>query len=186
MSAGSDVTFLLTRAASGNRQAANELMQIVYDELRRLASGFLSNERPNHTLQPTALVHEAFLRLVDVPRITELDGAHFRAIAAETMRRVLVDHARAHRAQKRGGDVKKITLDEPVAEGGEPAVDVLAIEEALTNLAAVDPHLARVVELRFFGGLTVDEVAAVLERSKRAIEEDWSLARAWLKRELSR
>jgi RNA polymerase sigma factor (TIGR02999 family) len=144
----------------------------------------MRRERPNHTLQPTALVGEAFLRLVDQTRIDWQDRAHFLGIAARVMRQVLVDHARERGAAKRGGDVQRVTLDDYAGQENPAPLDVLILNDALDRLAAIDPRGARVVELRVFGGLTVEEVAALLDVSKRTVDNDWSVARMWLAREL--
>jgi RNA polymerase sigma-70 factor, ECF subfamily len=175
---------------TGNRDPA-ELMPRVYDELRRLAASYLRHERPGQTLQPTALVHEAFLRLSHEKHQSWKDRTHFLAIAALSMRQILVQRARARHAQKRGGrDAERITLDEsvlPAAGNREPgaAVDVLALDAALEKLAALDPQQARLVELRYFGGLTVEEAADALGISPATVKRHWALARAWLKKELS-
>jgi len=178
-------TCLLNAAARGDAKAVGDLVPLVYDELRRLASVYLGRERRDHTLQPTALVHEAFARLIDSTNLGPLDRSHFFAIAANVMRRVLVESARAHKAAKRGGGAKRLTIDANVADG-EPAVDVSDLDGALARLAALDERQARVVELRFFGGLTMEQVAEVLGVSKRSAEADWAMARAWLHRELKR
>ena len=159
------------------------LTAVVYDQLRHLAAAYLQRERQGHSLQPTALVHEAFLRLVDVNSLQVKDRQHFFALAATMMRRVLVEHARTRNAAKRGGGQHRITLTGLPAE--DAALEVVALDEALTRLAALDPRQAKIVELRFFGGLTVDEVADSLGVSKRTVEGDWTLARAWLHRELT-
>ena len=159
-------------------------MPPVYDELRRLAGRYLRRERPGHTLQATALVHEAHLRLLkDKPQSWQ-DEAHFRAIAATSMRRILIERARAHGAAKRGGSRVRVTLDDGImADTGKPAA-LLAIDAALTRLDEIDPHQARIVELRFFGGLTVEEVAEALGVSPATVKRSWSVAKAWLKREV--
>jgi len=162
-----------------------ELASLFYDELRALAAGYLRRERAGHTLQPTALVHEAFLRLVEAENLRDVDRAGFLAMAASAMRRVLVDHARARAAEKRGGDAERITLDSGLGPVPGPDLDVLALDEALARLAALDERQAKVVELRFFGGLAVEEVADVLGVSKRSVEADWTLARVWLRRALA-
>jgi RNA polymerase sigma factor (TIGR02999 family) len=158
----------------------------VYDELRRLAAIALRHERPDHTLQPTALVHEAYLRLVDLPGNVWRNRAHFLALASRAMRRILVDHARTRKTLKRGsGDVGALDgLDIPVVDPA-PAIDVVLLDRALDRLALLDGRQARIVELRFFGGLSVDETAAVIGASPRTVKRDWQLARAWLRREMS-
>ena len=183
--APTDVTRRLAEWSRGDQHALAELMPLVYDELRRLADSYLRRERPDHTLQPTALVHEAYLRLVD--QTVELQNrAHFFGVAAQVMRCILVDHARAHQAAKRGGGAHKLSLDE-VAELAEgQAVDLIALDDALKALAALDPQQSRVVELRYFGGLTVEEAAEVLGVSPATVKRDWTTARAWLHREISK
>lgn len=169
---------------SHDQDSLNRLMPIVYDELRRQAARYLKHERPGHTLQTTALVHEAYVRLIDQAGVHWQNRAHFYAIAAELMRRILVDHARKRRAAKRGGDAVKITLNEAVQSSGEQNMDLIAVDEALTRLAALDQQQARVIELRFFGGLNVEETAEVLGISERTVKRDWSVAKAWIRREL--
>jgi RNA polymerase sigma factor (TIGR02999 family) len=184
---GEGVTQLLLEWGAGDRAALDELVPLVFDELRRLAHSYLRRERADHTLQPTALVNEAYLRLVNQQEVRWQSRAHFFGIAANLMRQILVDHARRRAADKRGGaDLQRLSLTqaERVAEG--EGVDVLALNEALERLAAFDPQQARIVELKFFAGLTIEETAEVLGLSHATIERDWKLARAWLKRELSR
>ncbi|MFO0972358.1 MAG: sigma-70 family RNA polymerase sigma factor [Phycisphaerae bacterium] len=161
------------------------LTRLVYDELRALAAAYLRHERPGHTLQPTALVHEAYLRLFDSASPQSMNRTQFFAASANVMRRVLVEHARARGAQKRGGQLRRLPLEPDLALAADAHDELLALDDALSQLAALDQRQARVVELRFFGGLTVDEVAESLGYSKRAIESDWQLARAWLHRALS-
>jgi RNA polymerase sigma factor (TIGR02999 family) len=161
-------------------------MTQVYAELRRLARHYMRSERANHTLQPTALVNEAYLRLIAQPGVSWQSRAHFFAAAAQLMRRILVDHARAHRAGKRGGAQQQVTLDENLLSPESASVDVLAVHEALENLAKLDARQARIVELHFFGGLTFEEIAHVLGTSERTVKRDWAMARAWLKLELSK
>jgi RNA polymerase sigma-70 factor (ECF subfamily) len=156
----------------------------VYEELRHQAARYLRRERPGHTLQTTALINEAYLRLIDAKDIHWQSRAHFFAIAANLMRRVLVDHARRRDADKRGGANLRLTLDESIAVANEVDVDLLAIDQALDRLATIDPQQARVVELRFFSGLTVEETAAALGVSPKTVKRDWSVARAWLRREI--
>ena len=162
----------------------DELVPRVYDELRRLAAHYLRGERMHHTLQPTALVNEAYLCLVGQKRVSWRNRSHFLAIAAQTMRHILVDHARMRAAAKRGGDRHRITLVDGLAATGGPDVDLLALDEALQRLTTFDPAKARLVELRFFGGLTIDESAEVLGVSPATVKRMWSLAQAWLYREL--
>lgn len=163
---------------------AADLLPLVYDELRGLAVAYLHRERANHTLQPTALVHEAYARLADRTRGAWKTRADFVAVAAATMRRVLVDHARRVRAQKRGGNAGRIALTDAMLQAHSDEVDLLALDEALCALASLNERQSRVVELRFFGGLSVDETAEVLEVSPRTVDVDWSMARAWLRRAL--
>ena len=187
MTARADVTRLLAETAAGHEEAAARLFPIVYDELRRLAASALRRERADHTLQPTALVHEAFLRLVDVPDAQWHDRGHFVAVAARAMRRVLVDHARGRNALKRGSAEVRVPIDDVDVPSGQAGdVDLVALDDALGRLAAVDERQARIVELRFFGGLTVEETAALIGSSPRTVKRDWHMARAWLRRELAR
>lgn len=180
-----DVTLILQQWRQGDRQAVQKLLPLVYDELRRLARRHLRHERLDHSLQPTALVHEAYLRLVDKVEPQWHDRLHFYAVAAQLMRRVLVDHARRHGAAKRGGDIVKVSLDEALARAGDKAADVLALDDALRALAQLDERKARIVELRYFGGLTVDETARVVGVSMQTVINDTRAARAWLYREMS-
>jgi RNA polymerase sigma factor (TIGR02999 family) len=179
-----NITHLLKEWNAGDAQALERLTPLVYEELRQQATRYLRRERPGHTLQTTALIHEAYLRLVDAKDVQWEGRAHFFAIAANLMRRILVDHARRRGADKRGGSQIRLTLDETVAISDGSDVDLLAIDEALERLAAIDPQQARVVELRFFSGLTVDETAAALAVSPKTVKRDWSVARAWLRREI--
>lgn len=167
-----------------NPPSADALLSILYDELHRLAHHYMRTERAGHTLQTTALINEAYLRLVEIDRIQWRDRTHFVAMAATVMRRVLVDHARAHARDKRGGGVAITSLDVDVA-AAEPSVDVLALNEALDRLATLDPVQGRIVELRYFSGLTIDEVAATLGVSAGTVKREWSIAKAWLYRELA-
>lgn len=166
-------------------KVAETLLPIVYDELHDLAEGYLRRERKDHTLQPTALVHEAFLRLVDQSRVDWRGRTHFFGVAAQAMKRILIDHARRRRRAKRGGDWRRVALDDAVVPPELVDVDLVALHDALETLAELDPRQARVVELRFLGGLTVNEVAEVLGVSKRTVEGDWTHAKAWLRAELS-
>jgi len=179
-----EATRLLVGFRAGEAGTAERLMPLVYAELRALAAGYLRRERSGHTLQPTALVHEAFLRLVDATALDAKDQTHFVALAANTMRRILVEHARARAAEKRGGRGERTHLETACALSDGPDLDLLALDEALEKLASLDPRQARVVELRFFGGLTVEEVAELTGAARRTIELDWTLARAFLRREL--
>jgi RNA polymerase sigma-70 factor, ECF subfamily len=159
-------------------------MPLVYDELRRVAARYINRERPGQTLQPTALVNEAFVRLVSEKARGFENRAHFVAIAALSMRQILVQRARARRAAKRGGAPQRVTLDDALLAGEGASVDILALDEALTRLAEIDPTQAKVVELRYFGGLTIEETAAALRSSPATVKREWAMARAWLKNEL--
>jgi RNA polymerase sigma-70 factor, ECF subfamily len=178
------VTQLLERWGRGERAALDELMPLVYEELRRLAANYLRRERADHTLEPTALVNEAYLLLVGQRSARWQNRAQFVGVAANMMRRILVSYARAHNAAKRGGLHFTVSLGEADRFGERPDVDLLAVHEALERLAAIDPQQARVVELKFFGGLTIDETAEVLGVSHTTVEGNWKMARAWLRREL--
>lgn len=178
------ITRLLEEIRSGDDRAADRLLPLVYDELRRLARTYLREERPGHTLQATALVHEAYLRLVDQTRVQWQGRAHFFAVAAQAIRRVLVDHARGRGREKRGGNAPRLSLDEVIEVGAAPDTDLLELNRVLEALAEQHPIPARVVELRFFGGLTSEEAAEVLGSSTRTVERQWQFARAWLYREL--
>lgn len=181
-----DVTRLLQDWSEGDAEAAERLMPLVYDELRRLARSYLRRERTDHTLQPTALVNEAYLKLIGQTRVNWQNRSHFFGIAAQVMRRVLVDHARAHASEKRGGPQRKLSLDEANVPAGERASELLALDEALRNLSEVFPRKGRVVELRFFGGLSVEETAATLGVSDKTVMREWESAKLWLYRELDR
>jgi RNA polymerase sigma factor (TIGR02999 family) len=163
----------------------DQLLPLVYDGLRALAEELMQQERPGHTLQATALVHEAYLKLVDQKRAQWQDRAHFFAVAAQAIRRILVDHARSHDRAKRGGGRVQLTLNEELAATYDEVVDVVALDEALTKLADSHPQHARIVEMRFFAGLTIEETAAVLGMSARTVDRHWRFARAWLYRTLS-
>lgn len=165
---------------NGGDQAAERLLPTIYEELRAIASGYLRQERVNHTLQPTALVHEAYARLADQTQVPWSDAAHFRAIAAKVMRQVLVDHARKHGALKRGGDRVRVTLSGQETPDGEPSLDVLVLDDAMNQLRELHQRKARVVELIFFGGMTHAEAARVVGVSQKTVEADWYAARAWL------
>ena len=180
------VTELLVRWREGDRAALDSLLPLVYDELRRIARHYLQGERPGHTLQSTALVNEAYVRLVaqDFPQWQ--NRAHFFAVAAQIMRQILVDHARSHRASKRGGDVYKVALDEAMEQPQTADVDIIALDDALKSLAEMDPQQSRVVELRFFAGLSIEDTAEALGISSSTVKRDWVTARAWLYRELDR
>ena len=184
MASRPDVTALLTEWGRGNTSALNELLPLVYAELRRVAARQLRRERGSLTLQPTALVHELYLRLVDQRHVDWRDRAHFFGVAAQVMRRILVDHARRHRASKRGDGLPTVSLDEAMEEAAPNHIPVLALDHALDRLADVDQDLARIVELRAFGGLTIEEVACVLRVSPTTAKREWRTAKAWLTREL--
>ena len=188
MSEASDrqpVTQLLIEWQNGSRQAFDRLVPLVYEELRTIASRYLSRESVGHTLQSTALVHEAYFRLVGQHRVQWQNRAHFFGIAAQMMRRILVDHARHQHRDKRGGAAPTLSLDEAIAVAEPDAdVDLLALDDALTALARIDPRGARIIELRFFSALTIDETAAVLDVSTGTVKRDWNAARAWLYREM--
>jgi len=182
----SNVTQMLHDWSDGDREALDKLIPIVYTELRRQAAGYLRRERPGHTLQTTALIHEAYLRLIDQKDVRWQNRAHFFAIAAQLMRRILVDHARSRQAAKRGGSDIKLPLEATMIASEGSEVDLVALDEALERLAAIDPQQGRVVELRFFSGLSVEETAEVLGVSTRTVKRDWNVAKAWLRREISK
>ena len=177
---------LLRAWREGDETALDALMPLVHDELRRIARGCLHGERANHSVQATELVNEAYLRLVDVRQVDWQDRTHFLAMSARLMRRVLVDLARSQGADKRGGRAVRVTLDEAAIGGVAPDADVIRLDDALQALAALDDRKSRVVELRFFGGLTADETAVALQVSSKTVLRDWEFARAWLQRELTR
>jgi RNA polymerase sigma factor (TIGR02999 family) len=178
------VTEWLVAWSNGDEAALERLVPVVHAELRRLARREMRRERPEHTLQTTALVNEAYLRLVDVRGVSWNDRAHFFAMAARLMRRVLVDHARSRRYQKRGGGTKAVPFEEGLAVAPQPGTDLVALDDALLALAELDPRKSQVVELRFFGGLSVEETAAALDVSPSTVLRDWRLAKSWLLREL--
>jgi len=185
-SAGAEpITALLLQASLGDRAAMDQLLPLVYDQLRRMASSSLRRERPDHTLGTTGLVHEAYLRLVDQTRVGWRDRAHFYAVAALAMRRILVDYARRHRRAKRGGGQRPVSLDEGAVSLDERAENIVALDEALTRLAELNPRLSRIVECRFFGGLTEEEIAEALGVTTRTVKRDWAKARGWLYQELT-
>ena len=180
-----DVTRILREWSGGDETASEQLIPLVYEELRRLARDYLRRERVDHTLQPTALVHEAYLRLVDDKRVTWQDRTHFYGIAARLMRRILVDHARSRNAQKRGGLERKVTLDEATDHAPAGTPDLVALDDALHHLAESYPRQSRVVELKFFGGLEAAQIAELLQVSEKTVLRDWSFAKLWLCRELN-
>ena len=179
-----EVTQLLERWSNGDASALDELTPLVYAELRKLAAGYVRRERPGHTLQATALVNEAYLRLIGQRPGGWSGRSHFYGIAARLMRQILVEYARKHQAEKRGGDLIAVTLDHADEVMSAPNVDILAVHEALERLASFDEQQARIVELRFFGGLSIAEAAEVLGVGHATVERDWSMARAWLRKEL--
>jgi RNA polymerase sigma factor (TIGR02999 family) len=180
-----DVTRLLAASRGGRREAEAELAAVVYDELHAIARRLMVHERAQHTLQATALVHEAFMRLLGGAQQNWENRRHFFGVAAMAMRRVLVDHARARAADKRGGGLQRVNLEEPAAVGHDNLDEIIAINQALTRLEAQDPRQARVVELRFFAGLSEEAIAELLNVSERTVKRDWRLARAWLRAELA-
>lgn len=185
MQSSEGITQLLIDWEKGDQAALERLMPLVYSELRRLATNYLRRERAEHTLQPTALVNEAYLKLVDQRNARWQNRAHFFGIAAQLMRRILVDHARQHRAAKRGGlDQQRISITSAERVMKQPDVDLLALNEALDELARMDPQQGRIVELKFFGGLSIEEIAEVLSIGHATVERDWKMARAWLRRQL--
>jgi RNA polymerase sigma factor (TIGR02999 family) len=181
-----DVTTLLLEWSGGKRQAFDELMPLVYEQLRHLAAHQLRHERPNHTLHSTALVHEAYLKLIDQRRVQWKDREHFFAVAAQAIRRILVTYARSRNASKRGGGNTLLAFDESIASPGRKDVDLIRLDEALESLARLDPQQARIIELRYFGGLSIQATAEILEISTSTVNREWGLARAWLHRELAR
>ena len=181
-----DLTLLLKRHTEGDSNALSELIPLLYKELQHLASSYLKRERPDHTLQTTALVHEAYLRLVDQEEVTWNNRTHFFAVAAQMMRRILVDYARKHQALKRGSSVPKISLEQAAVFSKEQTHEMLVVDELLTRLASFDPQGERIVELRFYGGLSVEETAEVIGISSAKVKREWGVAKAWLVREISR
>jgi RNA polymerase sigma-70 factor, ECF subfamily len=186
MEPSADVTVLLTELSKGNMDAASKLISVVYDELRSLASRQMRRERSDHTLQATALVHEAYLKLVHQRSAHWQNRAHFFGVAAQVMRRILIDHARGHLREKRGGDQQVVPLDEAVVFSPEKSEYLIKVDEALDRLSKLDPRQGKIVELRFFGGLTVEETAEILNISTKTVKRDWSVAKAWLHGELKR
>jgi RNA polymerase sigma factor (TIGR02999 family) len=181
-----DVTALLIDWNKGNREALDEMLPLVYDELRRVAGRYLQRERPGHTLQGTALVHEAYMRLIDQTRVQWQNRAHFLGVAAQMIRRILVDHARAKLSAKRGGSEMKLALDESIEVPKGREMDLVRLDDVLEDLARADPQQAKIVELRFFTGLSIEETAEALGISPATVKRDWVVAKAWLFRELSR
>lgn len=181
-----DVTQLLRNWQVGDQSARDQLLEIVYEELRRQAARYLRRERPDHTLQPTALVHEAYLQLIDQSRVNWENRAHFFGAAARLMRRVLVDHARAHQAEKRGSGEEKLALDEAMAVPQSKDLNILALNDALEELARMDEQQSRIVELRYFGGLSIEETATVTGVSPATVKREWAMAKAWLQTQIKR
>jgi RNA polymerase sigma-70 factor, ECF subfamily len=181
-----DVTLLLQRMDAGDNAAADQLVPLLYQELRRMAGAYLRHERPDHTLQPTALVNEAYLKLVDQKNVQWQNRSHFFGVASQLMRRILVDYARGHQAAKRGGGAGKLSLDEAMIASPQNAGSVLALDETLSRLSEVDPQLVRVVEMRVFGGLSIEETSAALGVSPATVKRNWSMAKAWLTREMGK
>ncbi len=181
----SEITILLNRINDGDGKAPEQLLPVVYQELRKLAHSYLQNERPDHTLQATALVHEAYIRMVDWENVSWQNRAHFFAVAANIMRKILVDHARQKRAQKRDFR-QKLALDEAISFSSENELDLINLDEALKNLGKFDLLQSRLVELRFFGGLTIEETAHVLNISESTVKREWRFAKTWLQRELTK
>jgi RNA polymerase sigma-70 factor, ECF subfamily len=180
-----EITQLLAEWSDGNQTALDKLYPLVYDELHRMANRYMKRERRDHTLQTTALINEAYVRLVEQKNVHWENRAHFFAISAQIMRRILIDHARRHAYAKRGGGAQKVSLDETAIVASDPASDMLLLDEALTRLAEMDPRRGQVVELRYFGGLNNEEIAGVLKISENTVTRDWNMARAWLYQELS-
>lgn len=185
MESRSQVTQILGDWNRGSKDAADRLFPLVYDELKRIAARYFGHERSDHTLQPTALVHEAFLRLVDQTKVKWESRAHFMAVAATMMRRILVDYARAHEAQRRGGQWQRVVLEDSMISTDASVIDYLALEKALGALTELDARQARIVEMRFFGGMTVEEIAGVEGLSAPTVKRYWSSAKAFLRRELT-
>jgi RNA polymerase sigma factor (TIGR02999 family) len=186
MSKDSEITQMLIELTDGNRDVVDQILPHIYDELRRLAGSYLRRERSDHTLQPTALVHEAYMKLIDQNRVKWQNRAHFFGIAAQVMRRILMDHARKHTAEKRGGDADLIPLEEEILiVSQDKSSELLALNDALDELAKIDPEKARIVELRYFGGLSIEETAEVIGVSVPTVNRHWKMAKAWLYSELA-
>ena len=185
MAAGGEITQLLIDYGAGKREVLDEILPLVYDELRRIAANYLNRERADHTLQPTALVHEAYLRLVNQHSVDWRNRAQFYGLAAQMMRRILVNHAEKKRAEKRGSDGEKVSFDETIAVTDELNLDLLALDEALNLLAEMDVEKARLVEMKFFGGMTIQEIAEVTKKSTATVEREWAFARGWLLKTLT-
>jgi RNA polymerase sigma-70 factor (ECF subfamily) len=180
-SSSNEITQMLIELTDGNQEVVNQILPHIYDELRRLAGGYLRRERPDHTLQPTALVHEAYMKLIDQKQVRWQNRAHFFGIAAQVMRRILMDHARKNKAEKRGGDADKLPLEEEILlVSADSSNQLLALDDALRTLAELDPQKAKIVELRYFGGLSIEETAEVMGVSVPTINRQWRMAKAWL------
>lgn len=186
MNTKTEITVLLKKWSDGDKEALESLMLLVNHELHRLAESYMRKENKNHTLQPTALVNEAYLKLIDQTRVNWKNRSHFFGISAQIMRRILVDHARKRIAEKRGGAVEKVSLDEAITFKKERSKELIALEEALEELAKLNERSEKVVELKYFGGLTVDETAEVLKISKNTVVRDWNFAKAWLYRHIQK
>src|SRR6516165_11867314 len=184
MSDDHDITRLLSELSHGDPQAASKLIPVVYDELRHLAAGYMRRERPDHTLQPTALVHEAYVKLLAQRSVDWQGRSHFFGVAAQLMRQILIDHARGHLREKRGGGKAALPLTEALAFSPEHSEELLKLDEALERLSAIDPRQSKVVELRFFGGLSVEETSEFLGISPKTVKRDWAVAKAWLHAEV--
>ena len=179
--APSEITQMLIELTDGNQDVVNRILPHIYDELRRLAGSYLRRERSDHTLQPTALVHEAYMKLIDQKRVRWQNRAHFFGIAAQVMRRILLDHARKHQAEKRGGEIDKLPIEEEIlVVSHDKSAELIALDDALEELAKLDPQKARVVELRYFGGLSIEETAEVTGVSVPTVNRQWRMAKAWL------
>lgn len=183
----SEITQMLLELTEGNQEVVNKILPHIYDELRRLAGGYLRRERSDHTLQPTALVHEAYMKLIDQNRVKWKNRAHFFGIAAQVMRRILLDHARKHQADKRGGEAEILPLEEEIlVVSHDKSAELIALDDALEALAQLDPQKARVVELRYFGGLSIEETAEVTGVSVPTVNRQWRMAKAWLYSQLAK
>lgn len=179
-------TQLLIELSNGKREVVDELLPIIYDELKRIAANYLRKERSDHTLQPTALVNEAYVKMIDITQVSWQNKAHFLGVAANQMRRILIDHARHHNAQKRGGEFHILTLNEEIDKADEQSAELLALDDALNELAKMDPTKAKIVELRYFGGLSTDETAEVLGVAPITVKRHWKMAKAWLYGQLTK
>lgn len=186
MSKDGEITQMLLELTDGNKDVVNQILPHIYDELRRLAGSYLRRERSDHTLQPTALVHEAYMKLIDQNRVKWQNRAHFFGIAAQVMRRILMDHARKHTAEKRGGEAELLPIEEEIlVVSHDKSSELVALDDAMNELARLDPDKAKIVELRYFGGLSIEETAEVMEVSVPTINRHWKMAKAWLHSELS-